>query len=447
MSEEIATPAPHKPPGSPSDWVDVVRGNYYSNLQRLALWIGGQTEVKIGEDPSQYFRELGEESIGDLVKGAVPTIYVVVHGWAPKYATVVKKNNGKLRWWQSNAKLNDRWFSDWAWAPVGPDTPEKFTVNPTGLFQQIIKQEPSALALAYSWIDDSATSDDNISVYRSEAKTNLNGLRLANALMTAIPRRFFELGVRLHLIGHSHGSKVCTVAALRLQQHRIQTAQLTILDSPESYGSRFLNGANLLGFYLEQMNIKNPSSSSPGTVVENYTSYVGVGYESPDGKSPINNIVEVALYPRQIYGNNSTSAGPSHIYAAGWYGGAASGAKLQGQPPVGLAWPPFPTDYRPAKNQTWPGGGHSQANQWLLNVGPPIIGSSSYVPTPLSVEAKSRSGRVDGDPSTGLMFRGADSSGEGYSIFSGTYKPNNPKQWGIAFDLEWTGPSRGISWL
>ena len=47
--------------------------------------------------------------------------------------------------------------------------------------------------------------------YLSEAYTAMNGNRLANALMTALPSNFATSGGGLHLIGHSHGSKVATV--------------------------------------------------------------------------------------------------------------------------------------------------------------------------------------------------------------------------------------------
>ncbi len=92
-----------------------------------------------------------------------------------------------------------------------------FTVNSTGLLQSIKAFDSNAEILACSWIDDSATPSGDINldeVYISEAYTHANGLRLADARLTAIDQSFWTSGGKLRLIGHSHGSKVATVAAI-----------------------------------------------------------------------------------------------------------------------------------------------------------------------------------------------------------------------------------------
>jgi len=443
MAINAPIPAPQPPPGGPSDWRSTVRGNSFSNVQRLALWIGGTTPINSGVDPSKYFLELGEAAVGAAVEGVLPTIYVVVHGWAPLYRPVVDAQRGNLLWWGSKASLSGRWASDWAWAPVGPLTSKPtFTVNPTGMLQQIAKHDSSADILAYSWIDDSATSDSSTSVYRSEAYTHINGLRLADALQKVIAPEFFQKGGLLKFIGHSHGSKVCTVAALALQQRNIRVAQLTIMDSPESNFPLTGNGANLLGFYLDQMDIRKPSDDgAAGALVDNYASYFGVGYTSANGSSPMDNIVEVALNPAKIYWT-TINMGDAHTYAAGWYGGAAAGAARFGQPPVGLAWPPVQKPFEPALNQTWPGGTAKQDNQWLLAAGQSIIGTYSYAARSLSVTKGSTSGKVTGDPSTGLVFSPASSGWKDYSSFVGTFNVADD-QYGLAFDIEWQSPQAG----
>src|SRR5262249_20804493 len=151
---------------------------------------------------------------------------------------------------------------------------------------------------------------------------------------------FIQAGGWVHLIGHSHGSKVCTVAAMTLQRRGVKVNHLTLLDSPESNLPLDSNGANLLGFYLQQMQIRDPTNSqAPGAFVDNYASCFGVGYASSDPSSPLNNIVEIALDPSKIYGGDLEDA---HTYAAGWYGAAAYGAGQHNQPPVGMSWPPVP---------------------------------------------------------------------------------------------------------
>jgi hypothetical protein len=443
MANDLNASAPPVPPSAPSDWSTVVLGNPYSNVQRLARWIGGIKPIASKVDPSPYFIPIAQEPVVEALEdGTWPTLYVIAHGWAPGYRTAVDAQGGKLQWWGKEASVNGRWASDWAWAPVGPLTSPAFPVSSTGLCQQIVTQDPTAVVVLYSWIDDSATDDSKTSDYESEAHTHVNGMRLANALLTTVNPNFFKDGGRIHLIGHSHGSKVCTVAALTLQQQGVQAAQLTILDSPETNLPLESNGANLLGFYLQGLKIQNQSyDCAAGTFVENYPSCFGVGYASSDPKSPLNNVVEVALKPSKIYGYMNMS--DAHTYAAAWYSGAAVGAKAQGQPPVGLAWPPVPKDYQPALNQTWPGTGYSQANQWLLTPGPSQIVRYAYTPSTLAVDTSHTTGNVYGTPSTGLAFLPASPNRTKYSTFAGTFVANHSDQYGLTFDLEWTSPQPG----
>src|SRR6185295_13101695 len=151
----------------------------------------------------------------------------------------------------------------WAWSPVSGDSPA-LPVNPTGVLQAIKAFDPRSTVLAYSWIDDSATDgsfEELDEVYQSEAYTQVNGIRLANALIRTLVAGFWTNPAnKLHLIGHSHGSKVVTVAALTLQNLGLPLAQLTLLDATESEGTLNANGANFLGFYLQQMTIADPTS-------------------------------------------------------------------------------------------------------------------------------------------------------------------------------------------
>lgn len=439
MSMEKCTPAPPLPPNPSSDWSDVVLGNCFRNIERLGLWTGGQTVIPSGNDPSAFFSPVTPGSLGG---GATPpTIYVVAHGWAPGYRAVVNSQGGNLLWWGKNASANGVWASDWAWSPVSaPLVPAASPVNATGVLQAIVAQDAKAVVLAYSWIDDSATDSGYINmdeVYASEAYTHINGIRLANALEAAIAPSFWNShSGLLRLIGHSHGSKVATVAALTLQQRGRRVAHLTILDAPESEITLEANGANLLGFYLEQMQIANPSyDCAAGVFLDNYVSYFGVNYA---GTSNLQNIVEVGLDPSQLY--SADDPGDQHTYAAAWYGGAAAGAASQKEPPLGLAWPPPPARYLPALNQNWPTG-VNQYNQWQLGAGAPISDVFAYQTNSLAVRKVSTSGNVQGDPSTRLLFGSASPN---YSIFHGHYA-NSPDSdnYGISFDLLWNAPQVG----
>jgi len=437
MSFTANTPPPPSPANGPSDWTRVVQGNSFSNIQRLGQWTGRQTVVT--SDPSPYFNPVAPESLG---AGAnPPTIYVLVHGWAPGYRAAVSSQGGNLLWWGSNASVNGIWSSNWAWSPVIAPLKQAFPVNPIGFLQSIVALDPDAIVLAYSWIDDSATESGDLNldeVYASEAYTHVNGIRLANALEQAITSSFWNAdNGLLRLIGHSHGSKVATVAALTLQQWGRPVAHLTVLDSPDGEMTLAGNGANLLGFYLEQMQIENASLvSGAGAFVDNYASYFGVGYT---GTPNLESIVEVGLDASKLY--KFDDMGDQHSYAAAWYGGAAAGAAKQKEPPLGLAWPPPPSKHVPALNQTWPAGNISQSNQWWLQPGPMIGDTYSYTTQSLPVTKESTQGNVKGDPTRGLTLgynQGA------YSIFQGSYT-NSPlgDGYGLAFDLLWTAPQIG----
>ena len=95
----------------------------------------------------------------------------------------------------------------------------------------IARDDPKATVLGFSWIDDSATALSPFDAWKSEANTDLNGQRLAAALGQVLAPTFPGRGGRIHLIGHSHGAKVATVAAIALER---PPAQLTLLDSPEN---------------------------------------------------------------------------------------------------------------------------------------------------------------------------------------------------------------------
>lgn len=433
----LAVSAPPSPPNGPSDWSKAVRGNAFSNIERLGQWIGG-TAVPENDDPSTSFAPVTSQSLG--TGSTPPTIHVLVHGWAPSYRSVVDAQNGNVLWWGANADLAGVWPSDFAWLPASAPS---LQINSTGLLQSIVAQDSEAIVLAYSWLDDSATDKgflDLTEVYQSEAYTHINGLRLADALEQAIAPSFWSAHTGLlHLIGHSHGSKVATVAALTLQQRGYRVAHLTILDSPESELTLEANGANLLGFYLEQAQIADPSfDCAAGAFVDNYASYFGVGYA---GGSQVGNIVEVALQPSEIFAIDKP--GDRHGYAATWYGGAAAGAASQSEPPLGLAWPPAPKTYLPALNQNWPGGASEHA-QWKLQAGTSIGSVFSYGYAPLTVTTDWGEGNVSGDPSTTLLFGPASGTWPTYSIFKGGYdNALDSDGYGIAFDLSWTAPQAG----
>src|SRR5207249_2509567 len=80
---------------------------------------------------------------------------------------------------------------------VTPAGQQEFVVSANGLAEDILASDKNAVVLAYSWLDDSATSAAMITIkglpfqipldaYKSEAMTTLNGERLAAGLAQAL---------------------------------------------------------------------------------------------------------------------------------------------------------------------------------------------------------------------------------------------------------------------
>ncbi|WP_424363531.1 hypothetical protein [Methylocystis parvus] len=428
-------------PATPTNWP--VYQNTFKNIDRLGRWTGGVTPIPnprtFAGGPSPYFESVRPHSLGG--GASPPTIYVVAHGWAPGYREAVLAQDGHMLWWGPKSSVAGVWASAWAWSGVDA-TEAPLEVNPTGMLQSIMAFDPNAIALAYSWIDDSATDSPSpdvlnlLEVYRSEAYTHINGLRLANALEDAIDPSFWRNGGTLRLIGHSHGSKVVSVAATTLQQRGRKVAHLTILDAPESETTLEVNAANLLGFYLNAMQIADPTGGA-GAFVDNYASYFGVGY---DGAPGVGNVVEVALDAGEVY--SVVEIGEQHTYAAAWYGGAAAGGAGQGEGPLGFAWPPAPADLKPALNQYW-ADGPSEAAQWSLDPGVSLKSVFTYGTEPLTVTTIATEGNVQGAPSAVLQF-GPGATPQEFAIFQGSYWSQlGDEAYGLAVDVDWSDPQPG----
>src|SRR5262249_17025405 len=259
-----------------------------------------------------------------------------------------------------------------------------------GLAKSITLADPNAVVLAYSWIEQSATAGAGdigpnslsalLGAGQSESYTQLNGLRLAQAGKLALNANFFPQGGLLHILGHSHGSKVATVGALTLQMDGVPVAQLTTLESPEDgpapkviFGGNpdqllpqhlagLIDAQNFLWFYMQQMNVnannnvvggadgRTPVAPTAGQIPGQFPTYID-NYFSQDGfgsalggiaagtgtpltnPQSLSNIADVNLHPEIIYPlptdlsnlNNSIAQAAdtlfgSHDYPPAWYG-------------------------------------------------------------------------------------------------------------------------------
>ena len=266
-------------------------------IERLGRW-DGSTFVPV---------EPGSVGAGD--------VYVLVHGWAAGYRAAVDR-------WRGPGPLL-------AWSPAAVDAQgQRMFTSFFPLATAITRDAPGATVLGFSWLDDSATTSSPFRAWESEARTDLNGQRLAVALGQVLGRGYEAGGGRIHLIGHSHGAKVATVAAIALER---PPAQLTLLDSPEAALARLPGAANHLEGYLPLL----PIGRDPGdTFVDSYFSIAGERYGGFPG---LEQVVDVQLDPAQYPRLSLDGLVLRHEYPIDWYARSADDLAAN----VGFDWSPL----------------------------------------------------------------------------------------------------------
>lgn len=322
---------------------------------------------------------------GDASVYAGKNVYFISHGWAPNWRAAVNAYAAAhpgdfLKWWQTtNPMLPDAPstpVSPWMFSPTyGPTT--DFVVSPEGFAATLAAKDPNAVVIAFSWIDESATTSV-FSAYPSEARTYRNGLRLAQAITELLGLDgSVTLGTagapRVHVMGHSHGSKVATVAAAELRRAGQIVEQLSVLDSPESYLTAKIDANNLLWYYLPDV---QPGRAAGTTFVDNTISYLGETYANFPG---LENVVDVSLAPTVLYGE---LASENHSYAAAWYAGAT-----EADSGYGLGWSPLinpgvPPTLLPGYRQPWT---EPTAETQFVLTGNPTPDAKTPVFTPASL--------------------------------------------------------------
>ncbi len=400
-----------------------------------------------------------DQQLDPAGNGGASHLYVIAHGWAPGFQTMVADNGtatDPLKWWQTlDTSLPG--------SPGAPASSEMFygdsgdgvQISPTGLAYALTQADPKAIVLAYSWIDDSATADYFGSIpadaYQSEAYTALNGTRLADALEQALPATFHADGGLLHLIGHSHGSKVATVAAVALTQTgnpNFGIAHLTVLDSPEddSYLVSEGDAANNLWYFLGALNI---GRSAGQTFVDNYISEFDSPFGPIQGVNPLTGTTTTAL--QQIVDVNlnggvlfhSVDLGSLHGYSFSWYGGGSLAWAQNLVPVVADQWSPLVNPSTPATlagsyTQSWT---EATQPQFALAAGPQTNTATetpaftSLAPSDTSVTA----GSTFDSPSGTLTLI---EDGSSTATFNGSFSPEDNLA-GISFNYQFSNVGQG----
>jgi hypothetical protein len=360
-----------------------------------------------------------------------------------------------LKWWQTL----DTFLPG---SPGNPASAEMFygaagsgtIISPNGLAAAILRTDPKAVVLAYSWIDDSATSNSVGSLpggaYLSEAHTSMNGYRLAAALEAAIPTTFHADGGQLHLIGHSHGSKVATVATGLLDgtnNANFAVAHLTLLDSPEddSLLVRQVDAANNLWYFLGGMNLGRGAGK---TFVDNYISELDEPLGVIQGFNPLDttqktgvlqSIVDVNLAGDVLFSSIDPFAiGDLHGYSFSWYGAASELWAQNPTPAVADQWSPLINPATPPTlagryTQSWT---EASQNQFQLTAGQQ---TNTVTDTPAFTDMSYRKTTITPgssfNPTTGAVTLTED--GTSAAVFTGKFAPEDSIA-GVSFNFDFS---------
>ena len=135
----------------------------YPVLERLGKFVITDPSTDTGE-----FVPVTAGSIGVSNSTTANNVYVISHGWMPDYRDwadgylavacclcrgipgqgPIKAALPSTTWLYTKGETEDTYLSD-----------QPFTINETGLAQEILKVDPNATVLAYSWIDESGDAE------------------------------------------------------------------------------------------------------------------------------------------------------------------------------------------------------------------------------------------------------------------------------------------------
>jgi hypothetical protein len=305
----------------------------------IAVWLGNRPvddrshsleafDVHPEQDPIGRLGRWNGKKFVPVAPGSVQgeRVTVLVHGLAQGAKSVVDAHKGPTPLL--------------AWDAIRSDGHHEFGAL-MKMAQSITRAAPQRVVLAYSWIDDSAIGSDPLDARFSQARTELNGHRLAQALEEALAPGF-SVHSGLQLIGHSHGARVAAIAAVSMNE---PPAHLVLLDSPDNLKAQVGGASNNLAPVLRRLDL-GPN----GTFVDNYVSSYGVPYGDMTGLEPI---IDVSLDPgRDLFGLTG------HAYPLAWYERSATKVGKA----VGFAWSPLrfgQADYEP------PPRGEDLEQDWL----------------------------------------------------------------------------------
>lgn len=238
-----------------------------SPLARLGRWNG------------ERFVEVGP---GEL---APSHLRVLVHGWTPGIDRIAARNGLRV------------------WERAGDDALEGWMAE---LARMFVAEDPHAIVVAYSWLDDSTTRRHMTAERAALAHARQHGGILATAIEEGLSDDFSASNGSIHLIGHSYGARVVAAAASVMA---VRPVQLTLFDGPDGSLVTMTGSQTQLRELLAEL----PIGWGAGRVfVDNYVSMAGTRYAHLPA---LEGMVDVVLAPP--FG--ALAYGPRHVYPMRFY--------------------------------------------------------------------------------------------------------------------------------
>jgi hypothetical protein len=317
----------------------------------LKSWAPSQLVPPWLFDPTAQVASTG---MAQTIIDADPDAIVVAYSWLDLSATPVASNELEVPL-TVNGSGTSLTVGDTSQLSVGmtvtgngiPDgTKVSGITSPTQVtVSQAVTGTLANVPAVFSGVDLETTIRSLLYVGQSESRTQWAGLMLAEAIEQALAADFFGANKGLvHLMGHSHGAKVATVATVALEAANVPVSQLTLFDSPETGPSAPIpldipgigGGQNFVWKFLQELPAgtisKTPVAvgrqATGGTFVDNY--YSATGFGAPfNGYAGLGTVVDVLLEPAALYNPSGGLVGdlgalfPSHDYPPGWYAQAS----------------------------------------------------------------------------------------------------------------------------
>ena len=307
--------------------------------------------------PSWLFQptvQVASTGMAQTIIDADPNAIVVAYSWLDLSATptatteatvnLTASGSGTTLLVGDTSKLSGGMTVTGAGIPSG--TSVLGILSPTQVkLNQAVTGTLAAEPVVFSGVDLETTIRSMLYVGQSESRTQWAGLMLAEAIEQALAADFFGVQQGLvHVMGHSHGAKVATVATVALEAANIPVSQLTLFESPET-GPDILEplaipgiggGQNFVWKFLQELPAgtisKTPVAvgrqATGGTFVNNHYSLTGFG-AAFNGYAGLGTVVDVLLEPAALYNPSGGLVGdlvalfPAHDYPPGWYAQAS----------------------------------------------------------------------------------------------------------------------------